>query len=738
MKSCPACKTLVETDMNFCHKCGTALSVSNGDSLASANTRFSINEIELREPGKNSSSLANSSTVIQYQENAGAQGFIGETVANYCLQELVGQGGMGVVYRAVHPDIGRNVAVKVISPQFSVDSRFIARFKNEAMAMAQLTHENIVRIENMGVHQGLYYLVMEYVYGQTLSRILAERNKSRGHLPWHDAVELALQVLEALKAAHNQSMLHRDIKPSNILVTEDGLVKVADFGLVKMLGIGEEVSLAEAGKMMELSVVKDARLASLSLSAEGSPVGTFYYMSPEQHRGERDLDIRSDIYSFGMTFYEMLTGRLARGMAKPPSMINPTIPAELDSICEKCLEEVREDRYGCVDEVIKSLSIAINTGDQVLKEIKRKKKSHRNVEKKRTNNQAVKDGKADRTWKEPEEHLKQDKTVNKVEEQYLLKEKATKQDIAEQIDELRKSKELDMKKYECREDQKVLFRAGQLDKLDLGSEVYLELVWIPATTSKEWKQLSGGNDYFHMGSPELERVRSPNEGPRHRVWITRGFWIGKFPVTQLQWNHVMGNTLLTSKSKFIIKDGNYNVGKRENPDSSHDPVVNVSWNECYNFLKSLSQVTGKIFRFPTEAEWEYACRAGTNTAFFYGNSLSSTQTNFDGNYPCGKASKGPYLGGTTPVGSYLPNAWGVYDMHGNIFEWCEDWYEAKYYMKSQDNDPKGPAAGSNRVLRGGSWRSIAKYCRSSYRYYYTPDYRANNFGFRVVCSHSCD
>jgi formylglycine-generating enzyme required for sulfatase activity len=138
----------------------------------------------------------------------------------------------------------------------------------------------------------------------------------------------------------------------------------------------------------------------------------------------------------------------------------------------------------------------------------------------------------------------------------------------------------------------------------------------------------------------------------------------------------------------------------------------------------------KTYRLPTEAEWEYACRAGTTGPFHYGNSLSPKQANFNGHLPYGGAGTGPDLVRTAKVGSYEPNPFGLYDMHGNVFQWCEDWYKADYYKESPARDPRGPARGKGRVIRGGCWASPAKFCRSAFRC--GLDHRDRYTGFRVV------
>jgi formylglycine-generating enzyme required for sulfatase activity len=183
-------------------------------------------------------------------------------------------------------------------------------------------------------------------------------------------------------------------------------------------------------------------------------------------------------------------------------------------------------------------------------------------------------------------------------------------------------------------------------------------------------------------------------------------------------------------------------------------MENVQWDQAAEFCKRLSALeaekkAGRVYRLPSESEWEYACRAGTTTPFHSGKSLSSKEANFNGNYPYGAGARGDYLRRTAKVGSYKPNAWGLYDMHGNVSEWCNDWYDPDYYKNSPKKDPTGPEKGVvptgyknrntpgvgqwYRVIRGGSWLDEARGCRSAYRYRAMPNEPYQLIGLRVVC-----
>ena len=226
-----------------------------------------------------------------------------------------------------------------------------------------------------------------------------------------------------------------------------------------------------------------------------------------------------------------------------------------------------------------------------------------------------------------------------------------------------------------------------------------------------------------MGSPASEPERFDDE-TQHSVTLS-DFYIGKYAVTQAQWRAVMGTTVRQQRDKADPESSMRGEG-------DNYPMYYVSWEETQEFIRRLNAATGKTYRLLTEAEWEYACRAGTTTPFHTGNNLTTSQANYNGNVPYNNNAKGTYLERTQPVGSYAPNAWGLYDMHGNVWEWCSDRYGD--YNSNAVTNPQGPASGSNRVLRGGSWNSLARSCRSAYRHSYSPDFRDYYYGFRLASS----
>ena len=228
---------------------------------------------------------------------------------------------------------------------------------------------------------------------------------------------------------------------------------------------------------------------------------------------------------------------------------------------------------------------------------------------------------------------------------------------------------------------------------------------------------------FWMGSPPEETGRRENEGPVHEVVLPNAFYLGITAVTQEQYARVMG----TNPARFQGAAGG----------GPTHPVEMISWDEAVAFCTALSNLPAerearRIYRLPTEAEWEYACRAGTRTAFHQGASLGCDQAHFDGAYPYGEGRRGPSLPRTVPVGSFPPNTWGLSDMHGNVWEWCADWFEDRYYQNSPRSDPRGPETGNYRVLRGGSWKNQAGTCRAAYRNALAPNQRQPFVGFRIL------
>lgn len=268
----------------------------------------------------------------------------GKTIGNrYEILEKIGVGGMATVYKAKDNILKRNVAIKVLRDEFTTDEEFIKRFNTEAQSAASLTHPNIVSIYDVGHEENLYFIVMELIKGKTLKQIITEE----GVLPWKWSINIAMQIASALEMAHKNNIIHRDIKPHNIIITEDGIAKVTDFGIAKAV-------------------------SNSTITAFGTTIGSVHYFSPEHARGGY-TDAKSDIYSLGVVMYEMVTGRvpfdadtpvsiaLKHMQEKPvePIKLNPSIPYAVNKIIMKAMQKEVSLRYSSATELLKDLSLAL-------------------------------------------------------------------------------------------------------------------------------------------------------------------------------------------------------------------------------------------------------------------------------------------------------------------------------------------------------------------------------------------
>ena len=627
----------------------------------------------------------------------------GQSLGQYRIVRTLGRGGMGEVYEAEHQVLRRRYALKLLPADLMKGSNALQRFQREAQVMANLEHPGIVRVDDFGETDGRYWLRMGLAEGlrpaEDGDRIVTLADLAEalgGKIPQEALLPVLRQVLEALDYAHGHGAVHRDLKPSNILLTagntkthEKGgdefsvvsavnncTAKISDFGLVRLVG-EEWLQLMVQLSVQQSMSMGDEQTVGVKGGTEGSStrsmLGTYAYMSPEQKRGE-EADARSDIYSVGLMAFRLLTGRELG--TKPPSRIDRTLAASWDVFVEQALEEEPVERLASA---LDGLSLLENVEREIYEVLAKPRRT--------AGPQAVTSLDSASSYVRDTNERQSSGTTAHAESEQRETEVAPV-----------------LKKAEIER------TAGETQIVDLGGGVRLELVWCPPGT-------------FTMGSPRNEQGRNEDEVP-HEVTLSKGFWMGKHEVTQAQqWKALTGWDTSCFKRKNL-----FGFGGDTKP--SH-PVESVSWHDCQTFIQKLNaRVSGGGFRLPTEAEWEYACRAGTTTAFHYGNDFDATMANFNGGGPYGNGGKGEYRRTTMPVGSFQPNAWGLYDMHGNVWEWCQDWYGD--YPTGSVTDPTGPYSGSFRVLRGGSWLFFDRFCRSANRYRFDPGLRYINVGLRLA------
>jgi formylglycine-generating enzyme required for sulfatase activity len=633
----------------------------------------------------------------------------------YRVLRLLGSGGMGVVYEAEDTRLKRPIALKALRPAVATSMTARQRFLREAQATAALNHDHVVRIHQVGEDRGVPFLAMQLLRGETL----ADRLKRQGKLSIAEVLRIGRETAEGLAAAHEHGLIHRDIKPANIFLEErhHGRVKLLDFGLARALE------------------------AETQISQSGLVAGTPQYIAPEQAEGLK-VDARADLFSLGCVLYRMATGEvpfsgatllavfrsLAVEQARDPRLLNPEVPAALAGLILHLLAKRPEDRPPSAEVVAHALAAIerhpdlAGPEDTVIAPVPRAAARRRRrlvlllapvlvavlavggfllLDDLRRHAATPPDGKGP---------VATDKDTPPVEPPALAIAPFSAATARQHQERWARALGRQAKEANALGMALVLIPPGQFLMGTEAAEIEA-LLKDPANQQQTWPY-----------------VRA--EGPPHQVKITRPFLLGAYEVTVGQFRAFAEATGHQTDAERGADKDNWRTPGWATADD--EPVVCVTWNDAVAFCRWLSQREGKTYRLPTEAEWEYACRAGTTTLTYYGNSLSSKQANFDGDAPF-RAVRGPYLRRAAKVGSYAPNAWGLYDMHGNAWEHCADWYDATYYGQSPVEDPKGPANGHWRVIRGGGWFRHGVYCRSATREAYPPTGRWTNTGFRVVC-----
>lgn len=651
----------------------------------------------------------------------------------YKILSKLGKGGMAVVYLAEDTLLRRQVALKV--PNFTEGESpiVVERFYREARTAASLTHPNLCPVYDVGQISGFHYLTMPVIEGETLEK----KVQSNGPLSPEAAVDIVRQLAQALQVLHDLSIVHRDLKPANVMIRTSGEPVLMDFGLAR-----------------------NYEAESQRLTATGAWVGTPAYMSPEQIQDPRSVGPTTDIYSLGVILFEATTGKLPfqgnpfavvgqilHNPPPPPSTLRPGLPAALDTLCVKALAKKPEQRYP----TMKAFALAL---EQLLQQLRPAASGPagetQSLEcpncKRRLRLPAQSRGKrlkcpACQTLFSPNLSRPSPATVSNDVGETTAPQGLT----PARVPALgRNPLELEVAPASTAPSPPPTFPPVQSVPAPAvaarpapprpvapapapPTQPEMRLLPRELTNSLGLRMTLILPGRFLMGSPEGEAERFPHEGPRHEVEISYAFYIGTVPVTQQEYERVMG----VNPSHFSASGpGREAVRGLE---TRRFPVDRVSWEDAMQFCQRLSalpleRAARRTYRLPTEAEWEYACRAGTLTPFAFGEVLSSTQANFDGS-----RGRGPNLRRPTPVGSYPPNAWGLYDLHGNVNEWSLDWFDPGYYRVSPRQNPPGPRTGQERVLRGGSWADAAAFLRAAYRLRSLSSSRDLTFGFRVVC-----
>jgi len=676
---------------------------------------------------------------------------LGEQITrDYNILTLLGKGGMGEVYLAEQLRVGRRrVALKVLNRACSEDQEIVKRFENEAASSGRIQHRNVVMIfESRATEDGHLYVAMEYVDGKSLRDEISER----GALPLAEVVEITKQICAGMNAAHRLGIVHRDIKPDNIMLARDDdggrVAKVLDFGIAR---------LSEPG-------------TAQSRTASGIIMGTPYYMSPEQALGStgEKIDARSDIYSLGMVVYQMLTGRVAfesdswmsvmyKHINEPPLAPRELRPElgwyeEFEQTVLRALEKDRDNRPSTALEFASQLETAYRRAVAA------------NPEKTMSaaydttiagiappfalNASAVAIGVTTASPVEPATQVSPQATAQSIAPPspvfwnrrntlaavcvlivaaitviYFLRSKpatSTGETGAPGAANAPATPMPPMHTFAF--DIQTLGRTGHLEKTRRGSAQYFSEN-LNDELGIDMNEIPAGS--FKMGTPtEAPHEGEPDERPQRHISVPR-FFMGRYEITVAQWRAV-------ARMPRVSRDLDANPSAFKG--DTKLPVQNVSWVEAVEFCERLSRATGRRYRLPTEAEWEYACRAGTQTPFYLGETITPELVNYDGNYPFGEVPKGLMRRQPIPVGSTsAPNAFGLQNMHGNVAEWCMDvWHENYNGAPSDASSWEAGGDANMRVVRGGSWYDGGNNCRSASRIKDPADAKMPFIGFRIV------
>nr|WP_036231830.1 bifunctional serine/threonine-protein kinase/formylglycine-generating enzyme family protein [Massilia sp. JS1662] len=662
---------------------------------------------------------------------------VGPVNRRYRLERLIAQGGMGEVWQATdlatHAELGHSaqVALKILPPRLTENSLHAKLLIEEAARARQLAHQHIVRVYDWAQDPatGSYFIIMECLDGEDLDTLLARV----GRLDLERALDVLAPVAAALDYAwERHHLVHRDIKPANVFLARGGDVKLLDFGIAAR-----------------------ARAGGLALEAPASS-GTAGYRAPEASGTGGVPDRGLDVYAVAVMLYQMLTGAL-------PAGAGPARPEALNdaqwAVLRAAFAQDPGQRPASVTDLLARLQAApvVDEAARLAADAIEKERAARELAARRlaqAQAEAAAKAQLERQRREQERAAKL-----AAEAARAARKEALRQQLLE-----RRAAEAEKARLEREEAQRKLVQAkaaavyiaeqkrARLEEAARAQAVLTQLMPTPASPVADTEgvlrdRFLGGDakgpelvllptGRFQMGSPEHERKIAMDAGsqpgwlarelPQHWVGIEKPIAMGRYPVTVGEWR------------VFVASTGWRPSGETEwdapgFAQTDRHPVVGVNWFDAIRYVRWLSEATGKSYRLPSEAEWEYACRAGTKTAFSFGDTITTDQANYDGNFTYNSGPRGEYRRGTTPVGMFPPNAWGLFDMHGNVWEWVQDVVHDNYDGAPLDGSAWEEGGDQvRRILRGGSWLYNPRYLRSALRNGFSAALSNDIVGFRIV------
>lgn len=688
---------------------------------------------------------------------------VGPLNRRYRLERLIAHGGMGQVWQATdlatHAELGHSaqVALKILPPQLTQAASHAKLLIQEATRARRLAHEHIVRVYEWAQDPATasFFLIMEYLEGEDLDAVLAREKR----LPLGRVLALLDPVAEALDYAwERHRLVHRDIKPGNVFVTKKGEVKLLDFGIA---------ARARAGG--------GSHAAPLEAPATS---GTAGYRAPEASTEGHVPEPRLDVYAVSVMIHQLLSGVLPGGVG---GQVPETLGARQWEVLRAGFAPDPGQRPATVHALLDAIRAAAGPAPEVLaaQEAAQRAEQERIEREQAARRQRDAEAAAAVQARLDEQRRVQLREQQRreraaAEEARQLRKEALRQQLLarrdEEVAKVRAAKEEAERKavqakaaaaylaQQKRAREEEAARAAQSAPASApafetppnasGPAPVVDPAPLPVPIGSLLRDpfLDGSGNgpvmapipagRFEMGSPEHERRIAmaagaqknwlARETPQHWVGIERAFALGRFPVTVGEWR------------VFVLATGWQPQGEVDwaapgFPQSDEHPVVGVTWFDARKYVAWLSEVTGKRYRLPSEAEWEYACRAGTRTTFNVGDTISTTQANFDGTFTYNGGPRGEFRRGTTPAGSFAPNAWGLHDMHGNVWEWVQDVVHDNYDGAPLDGSAwEEGGDNARRILRGGSWLYNPRYLRSALRNGFSAVLSNDIVGFRVA------
>ncbi|MDY0977152.1 bifunctional serine/threonine-protein kinase/formylglycine-generating enzyme family protein [Massilia sp. CFBP9012] len=674
---------------------------------------------------------------------------IGPQTRRYRLERLIAHGGMGQVWQATdlatHAELGHSaqVALKILPPHLTQAASHAKLLIQEATRARRLAHEHIVRVYEWAQDPATssYFIIMEYLEGEDLDAVLGRESR----LPLDRVLALLDPVADALDYAWTKHRLvHRDIKPGNVFVNRKGEVKLLDFGIA--------ARARASGAMSPL----DAPATS----------GTAGYRAPEAALEGRVPEPTLDVYAVAVMIHQLLTGVLpgAAGGQVPETLGArqwevlragfASDPARRPATVHALLDAIRAAAGPSAEELAAQEAVRRVEAEKEARELAARRKveaeaaavaqarldEQRRVqlrEQQRRERAAAEEARLAR-----KETLRQQLLARRDEE--VAKAQAAKEEAAK----LAQAKAAQAKaaaayiaqQKKAREEESA--RAAEpapsaptpaMPAVDAGAILH-DPFTDGSGNSPALVLIQAGR--FEMGSPEHERRIAmaagsqknwiARETPQHWVGIERPFAMGRYPVTVGEWRAFV-------QASGWEQHGEVNWESPGFPQTEMHPVVGVTWFDALQYVAWLGEATGKRYRLPSEAEWEYACRAGSRTAFNVGDTISTLQANFDGSFTYNGGPRGEFRHGTTPADMFAPNAWGLHDMHGNVWEWVQDVVHDNYEGAPQDGSAWELGGDQvRRILRGGSWLYNPRYLRAALRNGFSAVLSNDIVGFRVV------